>query len=79
MCALYILFDGNLSTLGRGAKIGDYINHERNNNPAKITGAAKKQIKLKKKPCQVTLIILILLSTDQYETSTLFDLIKFKF
>ena len=43
VCALYILFDGHVRNLGRQETLGQFINNERTNNPAKLTVVLKQK------------------------------------
>ena len=43
VCALYLIFDGNVKSLGRCANLREFINNERNRNGSKITVALKKR------------------------------------
>ena len=42
VCALYLIFDGDVKNLGRCQSLREFINNERSNNDAKITVSIKK-------------------------------------
>ena len=43
VCALYLLFNGDVKKLGRCKTLAEFVNHDRNKNPAKITVTIKKK------------------------------------
>merc|ERR1712050_124630 len=43
VCALYLIFDGNVRNLGRCGNLGEFTNNERNNNGTIITVVIKKR------------------------------------